>query len=516
MWGRANGFRLGLVAVLAFWVSAIALRPPTPKPANAPADQFSAERALTDVRAIATAPHPVGSARQAEVRAYLLARMTALGLSPQAHPVFSDTGPAANLIGVLPGKDRQGRGVMLMAHYDSVPAGPGAADDGAGVAAALETVRAIKASGVPGRDVLVLLTDSEEKRSMGAGTFFEGDKTYRRVGVAINLEARGDKGRAVMFETHPHAGAMIGMLVGAHALSGASSLMPDLYRRLPNGTDLTWAIRTGHRGLNFAFFSGIDAYHQPLDTPDRLDPGSLKSLGDQALAAARAFLPLTVLPAGAPDLVYGDLLGGPDLAYPAWVGWGLVAMAAALLGLGLRRALTDGLADVVGLTAGAFAFLGLIVSLGAIFTAVMWARGALTHQFIHHEALAWGVMVLLIGAIGVAWRRLIGKLTPTSLWLGALILVLILAVVLQALAPLDAFILQWPLLAGALCAALPAHGFRIIPVLSLAVCAQAFYWTGLMFALVGQTMPAALAPFAALAVLALLPLAPGRTDTSRA
>ena len=513
MMGRESWFRLGLVAVLAFWISAIALRPPAAKPANAPADQFSAQRALTDVRAIATAPHPVGSPRQAEVRAYLLGRMTALGLSPEAHPVFSDAGPAANLIGVLPGKDRQGRGVMLMAHYDSVPAGPGAADDGAGVAAALETVRAIKASGVPGRDVLILLTDSEEKRSMGAGTFFEGDKTYRRVGVAINLEARGDKGRAVMFETHPRAGAMIQMLIGAHALTGASSLMPDLYRRLPNGTDLTWAIRTGHRGLNFAFFSGIDAYHQPLDTPQRLDPGSLQSLGDQALDAARAFLPLSVLPPAAPDLVYGDLLGGAELAYPAWVGWGLVAVSAVLLGLGLRRALQDGAAGVLGLTVGALAFLGLIAVLGVVLTAVMWARGELTHQFIHNEALAWGVMVLLIGAVGLGWRRLFGPLRPASLWLGALSLVLILAAVLQVIAPLDAFVLQWPLLIGALSVALPARGFKIIPILALLVCAQALCWTGLMFALVGQIMPATLAPFAALALLALLPLTPG---TSRA
>ena len=107
------------------------------------------------------------------------------------------------------------------------------------------------------------------------------------IGLAINLEALGDRGRAVMFETQPRAGGMIEALVRSRALKGASSLMPDLYRRLPNGTDLTWAIKTGHQGLNFAFIGGHDAYHSPLDTPQRLDVRAVQSIGDQALAAAR-------------------------------------------------------------------------------------------------------------------------------------------------------------------------------------------------------------------------------------
>ena len=49
------------------------------------------------------------------------------------------------LVGVLPGQDRSLPPILLMAHYDSVPASPGAADDAAGVAAILESVRAIRA-----------------------------------------------------------------------------------------------------------------------------------------------------------------------------------------------------------------------------------------------------------------------------------------------------------------------------------------------------------------------------------
>ena len=43
---------------------------------------------------------------------------------------------------VMPGA---GKPVLLMAHSDSVAAGPGAGDDGSGVAVLLETIRALKA-----------------------------------------------------------------------------------------------------------------------------------------------------------------------------------------------------------------------------------------------------------------------------------------------------------------------------------------------------------------------------------
>jgi acetylornithine deacetylase/succinyl-diaminopimelate desuccinylase-like protein len=48
-----------------------------------------------------------------------------------------------NLVGQLPGRDPTAAPVVLMAHYDSVPGSPGAADDATGVAAVLEAVRAI-------------------------------------------------------------------------------------------------------------------------------------------------------------------------------------------------------------------------------------------------------------------------------------------------------------------------------------------------------------------------------------
>ena len=149
---------LTLAFLLAVWTTQV----PKPRPADAPAAGFSAARAMTDIEQIARAPHPVGSAEHARVRAYLSARMTQLGLSPeeQSGPLSpgairrlkkeggdpdAANNQAINLIGVLPGKDRSQPAVMLMAHYDTVVGSPGAADDSTGVGAVLEAVRAVQA-----------------------------------------------------------------------------------------------------------------------------------------------------------------------------------------------------------------------------------------------------------------------------------------------------------------------------------------------------------------------------------
>src|SRR6476659_11287397 len=58
-------------------------RPPVVVPATAPLTEFSAERAMKHVVAIAQRPHPIGSAEHDRVRDYLVAQLRNLGLEPQ-------------------------------------------------------------------------------------------------------------------------------------------------------------------------------------------------------------------------------------------------------------------------------------------------------------------------------------------------------------------------------------------------------------------------------------------------
>src|SRR6185312_11985831 len=113
-----------VLLLLGLMAAVLAMRPPAPAPADAAPRVFSAGRAMADVRAIAQRPHPIGSADSLRVQAYLIKRMADLGLSPQVRPFASRRGEGRNLLGVLPGSDRQAPAVLLMAHHDSVPIGP--------------------------------------------------------------------------------------------------------------------------------------------------------------------------------------------------------------------------------------------------------------------------------------------------------------------------------------------------------------------------------------------------------
>lgn len=502
-----------LILVLGVVAATLALRPPSPRPTAAAPDMFSAARAMADVRAIAAKPHPMGSPEQGAVQAYLLSRMAQLHLEPQVRPFASAKGPGRNLLGVLPGRDRAAPALVLMAHADSVREGPGAADDAGGVAAVLETVRAL---GVQPRqrDVMVLITDGEELGLLGAHAFFTADPARAHAGVVINLEARGDRGRAVMFETHPDAAPLITALTDADALSGASSLMPDLYRRLPNGTDLTEAIKSGKQGLNFAIFSGFDAYHTPLDTPARLDQGSLQDLGDKALRAAAVLADAPALPGRAPDQAYADVLGGPVLQYPALAGWALLLLASGAVSayaLGLARA---GRLDTWRVAAGAAAFLALLVAIAAVLYGLGRLRIELAGHhlapLLRHGGAALEGAGLVSGGLAMIWAAVAGRwLRPESLTLGALKIVALAAIALQVFAPLDAFIFAWPfaMIGVALVLAAPERLWAGWVAL-LAAEAQVLDWGRLYFDLVGQVTPAAVTPFAALAVAALLPVSP--------
>ncbi len=410
-----------------------------------------------------------------------------------------------------------------MAHSDSVPAGPGGADDAAGVAAVLETVRALKTSPRQ-RDVMVLLTDGEEAGLLGAKAFFSSDPARGHVGVVINLEARGNHGRAVMFETNRNAAPLIRALADADALAAASSLMPDLYRRLPNDTDLTEALSRGYSGLNFAFFAGLGAYHRPADTADALDPGSLQHIGEQALRAASALAPAVdpahpdapapPLPGRAPDQAYADLLGGPVLQYPAAAGWALVLLAAAGLTTYALRTASQSRLSLPGVAAGALAFAALVALLATGLEALGAARIALAGRhlapLLRHAAGAQAGAYLVAGGLSLIWAALAGwRLQPQSLTFGALAVLAASAVALQAIAPLDAFILTWPFVAIGLALTLGGPDRPWLrAVILLAILAEILYWGRLAFDLVGQTMPLALVPFAVLTIAALLPTAP--------
>lgn len=567
--------------LLGLAIANLALRTPAPAPVNAPADQFSAGRAMADVRAIGRKPHPIGSAEIVRVRDHLLSRINGLGLevlvrpgegvrdaakwSPRAVAV----GAVQNIVATLPGTDRHAPAVLVMSHYDTVHNSPGAADDSAGVAAALEIARALKAGPPLARDVIFLFTDGEEPGLLGAEAFFARDPLRERVGVVINMEARGDAGRAAMFQTGTENGDLIRLYAGAARQPTANSLAAAVYQRMPNDTDFTHALRAGLPGLNFAFIDDQLAYHTPLATPEHLNQGSLQNLGDQALPTVRALAAGTTLPARSPDLIYSDVLALGLVAYPVEVGWAILAVAGLLIIFAGYRALRGrgvtameilrGIAGFLLLASAAVLALHLAgrligvadqqryytvlgqfntllpgagilligVCLGVL---VLQARGTGRIWLTAIAAVAGGACSLVGGfdpvglgmagaVIVLAWLSLGRPVGVWGAWLGALLVLAALAVTAQAMLPGGSVMLAWPLLAASLVAAFVAavggtRNRRVAWALTAVVClvailvvAQLGAWGAWTFAGVGLMEPAVLAVFAVLAAPALLPLA---------
>ncbi len=366
------GLALGIYATI----------PPAPRGIDAPATQFSAARAMADIRVIAARPHPTGSAENAAVRAYIQQRMAALGMEVLTDPAplsarslkrlnrWSGRQDAAvtltNVIGILPGRDRTLPAVALMAHHDTVWGSPGAADDTTGVAASLEVVRAIKAAGQPERDLIVLLTDAEELGLDGARHFFANNPLRNRIGAIINLEARGGGGRANMFQTSRANGEAMRLYATHAEQPAASSLAAFIYSVLPNDTDLTPALEGSYTAYNLAFIGRSGLYHSPLSTPETLDQGAVQDIGNQTLDLAGALLARDGIPGKAPDAVFFDWLGLVTVHYPAGLGWVMLGLAVLGFGWAARR---DGAA---GLGGGVLRFVGLVIIAGLLTYGFNW------------------------------------------------------------------------------------------------------------------------------------------------
>jgi hypothetical protein len=232
------------------------------------------------------------------------------------------------------------------------------------------------------------------------------------------------------------------------------------------------------------------------------------------LAAARALASAPALPGRAPDQAYADVMGGPILHYPAWMGWALLLVSAGGMSVYALRLAVVGRLSPLGVAAGAGAFLllllivaGVLFGLGA--TRIALAARHLAPLLRHAMELRVGLAALVLGLAMIWWSVTTRWLSNQALAFGALGILAVGALALQATTPLDAFVVVWPfiLIGVALLVCGPDNPW-ISWMLLAAAEAQVLYWTLLLFDLVGQTTPVALTPFVLLAVAAALPICP--------
>lgn len=450
---------LGVLAVLA-------AAPPPAKGADAPAAQFSAGRAEEHLRQIAQRPHPLGTADNARVRGYIADTARALGADVTVEsgdvvrPDWGNPFPGAtahNVIARVPGEKpglSDGKALLLVSHYDSVPTGPGAADDGAAVAAMLETMRALTSAGGARNDVVFLFTDGEELGALGAEMFVRknGLDGY---GAVLNWEARGSRGPVMMFETSTGNGR----LIDTFADSGrpvANSLAYEVYKRMPNGSDFTVFRDEGAVGLNTAFLRGFHDYHSPRDDLEQLSRDSVQHQGDLMLGLVRGLgdSDLRELREGG-NSVYFDLFARVLVHYPA--GWALPLAVLTVLGLGVlvwRGARGPALrVKGVFVTAGIGFAAVLVAAIGSL---GLWAASVALRPSLAalplsepYERAYFAAGFLVLAAAGLMTAvRLLRKRRPAELLGGSLVVGAVLLLVLVIVVPGTSFLFQWPLLAA--------------------------------------------------------------------
>jgi hypothetical protein len=438
---------------------------PSPVPANAPDTAFSSARAMSSLVEIARRAHPVGSAEHARVREYLVSRLQELGLNPSVETATSLVrlrsgvirgATVRNIVARIPGTASTGA-VLIDAHYDGAGLSHAAADDGAGVVALLEAVRALKAGAPLKNDVIVLLSDGEELGLMGARAFVEQDLWMSDVKVVINLEMRGAGGPSIMFQTGADNGWIVRQLAAGDPDAFANSLSPVVYKRLPNDTDFSIFEQAGRQGLNFAAIARAHVYHEAFDTPENLSEGTLQHQGVNALSMLRQLGNANLTTVNAPDAVYVTVPILGLLVYPTWWIIPLTAVILLLTGLSFVTVLRKG-GTLAGIGTGIGVALAAAVLVGATgYGLVRWLPrfhrelGGLVGSTYHSEG--WYVLALLGAALFVVTALLAlarRKLSLAELALGAGLLPVAAATVVTFLAPAGAVDVQWPALAAVL------------------------------------------------------------------
>jgi hypothetical protein len=489
-----------LVLLLAFgalvWLGLAQLQTPEVVSETAPPTAFSAERANAHLEVIATESRAIGTPGNRAARQYLVEQIEALGLEAEvqtspAHvrfpgsPGFS-AGVVHNVLTRVPGTDNTGA-IAVNAHYDSGTTGPGASDCGSCVVTALEALRAV-VEGPPLRnDVVFVFTDGEENGDLGAAAFVKEHPWADDVRLAINYEAQGSSGPAILYATSERDGWLVSEFFDVAPNVAAYSWIGAISEAYPSGQlecDLAEYMKGGIQGLGFVYTADTVDYHTARDSLEHIDLGSVQQEGDYTIAFLGHFgrLDLTDIPSEQ-NQVFFNVLPGVVAHYP--YGW-VVPMAAVLtviglllIGVGFRRealhlkelAIASASIAVGTIVVVALCVLGwmAIKSLNPVYDVILIGHYQTELYTVAFIALA----VALVGVLHALVRRL-----GTAHLLAAAVLVwLPLLWALSLTLPAMSYIATWPLL------------FALLPLAWLGVGARPSGW-GYVAALVVAAVPA--------------------------
>ena len=463
-----------------------------------PAPHFSERNARAHVNQLAGAigSRPAGTDANRRAREYVAEQLRFFGFTVRVQsaegrrPEMGLTGRVENVIAIRPGRRADALG--LVAHYDSAPATPGAGDDAAGVAVALESARLL--ANLPREHTLmVLLTDAEEHGLLGAAAAVADPEVRSRLKAYINLEAIGADAPATLFQAGPGNGWLLRTWAQAAPNPHGSSYHGEVYERLPNDTDFTIFARRGIPGLNVALVGDSYPYHSSRDAPERLTVAALEAMGQTVVATLTALDTVDIAGRSTDQPIYFDIAGVRAVAFAAGLGRGLTVLAVVIGVIAWVRVL----GVILRLSGGAGAartaiwgLAGVLVVAGALVgaSALLRASREVYHPWYAHPARYWTLLgfagvfaselLIRLGGHLPAWLR--ATRHPAAVWMLALPAWIGLAVFVEGTAPAAAYLWSIPLLAaGAVVAAAPGStgaGGRLAATLILG--AAGALWLG--------------------------------------
>ena len=209
--------------------------------------------------------------------------------------LIREKGRAANVIGVLPGRDPtlRGEAVVIGAHYDHLGRGgetslapdrygeihPGADDNASGVAGVIALAEAFARSGAR-RTLIFVAFDGEEMGLLGSSHYVKNppwplEKTY----AMINLDGIGRLENDRLYILGVDSGKGLRSLVQETANVEATGRSPLLHMRGDGfgPSDHTSFYAKGRPVLMFSTGPHLD-YHRPSDTPEKINRGGLEKV----------------------------------------------------------------------------------------------------------------------------------------------------------------------------------------------------------------------------------------------
>jgi hypothetical protein len=473
---------------------------------------FSASRAKDILgRVLDRAPHFVGTAANARMRQQILEEFRHVGYEPtvQEASVCSREGTCArvsNVLARLPGTG-PGKAVMLACHYDSVGAGPGASDDGMGVAAVLEIAKILKSEPPRRNSIVFLIDDGEEAGLLGAEAFAAEHPWAHEIGAVVNLEARGTSGASLLFETSEDNRWLVRLAAAALPRPNTSSIFYTIYKYLPNDTDLTVFRAYRMPGVNFACVGDVAHYHTPLDNFKNASPATLQHHGENALAMARALAGADLDLPHRGNAVFFDVFGAAIWGWPDEATLPLAVAAVLLVAMSIRRRIRrgelNGRATLWGIVA-ALAMLAAPIATCLAAVGLLKVVGALPTQWVAHPQ--WLLISLWLLSVLAAWvsaDKLAARAGGSGFWAGIWLLWSFTALVLAVIAPGLSFVFLVPALAAGLVGWSDSRwSFLVAPA------AASFFWLPIAWFLydgLGSRSTAVLAASVALTASTLAP-----------